>query len=92
MSPFRNADVRNDFSARYGVFKGIMMLEGEPEMVGHGIQLMGSQRSQDFPARSKAAHVGELYGGQAIERQRRTQVTEIEHGVVDDHAVALQDP
>jgi len=38
--------VGNDFSAGDGVFKGIMMLEGKPEMLGYRIQLMTIQVRQ----------------------------------------------
>ena len=71
MSPFRNADMCNDFGARYGIFEGIVMFEGEPKMVGHSIQLMGAQVRQCLAARLEAAQIGELDAGQGIQFHHR---------------------
>jgi len=43
---FRNTDLRDDLGAGPGIFKSIMMFEGEPEMTGHNIQLMAVQVRQ----------------------------------------------
>jgi bacterioferritin (cytochrome b1) len=51
-----------DLGTGDGIFKGIMMLEGEPEMLRHDIQLMGSQVRQCLAACLEAAQVRKLDG------------------------------